>query len=293
MDQILSNFKRCILILTIFLVAPLVAAQQSGYSLNEELFYRINFGRAADVKILLDKGADPNAVSNIGEYALLVAISRDDAETAPIVKALLDKGANPNVRDKSGLYPIVNAAQNNRTGIVADLLAKGADFHVKSPDGRTLTDIATANHNMEMAKLIQAQIDKEAANAASLRSPDRFKQMIKTYYFDSCLYQYWSFFLGSRQSPDQDQDTKAKVEHVKTDITDIAGQIQKYYPFTPAADLQRISSDAAQKIYEILDAMVSNSNRRNQGVGREEDANVRCRKILDSSNIEFAPSSVK
>src|SRR6185369_17502889 len=175
---------RGLLFLIFLLISPAAFAQQAGYTLDQELLYRINFGRADDVKILLDKGANPNAVSDVGEYALSIAIGREDSESAPIVRALLDKGANPNMYDKSNVYPIVNAVMSNKPLIVSNLMEKGADFHVKSPNGRTLIEIAKANNFKEMEKLLQDQIDKEAALNASLHSTDRFHQLINNYYLD-------------------------------------------------------------------------------------------------------------
>ncbi|MEI7669831.1 MAG: ankyrin repeat domain-containing protein [Pseudomonadota bacterium] len=292
----MNKFKICIfsiiLLITFSSFAKVYAAKQE-YSLDEELLYRINFGRTEDVKVLLDSGANPNALSKTGEYALTVAIGRDDSEAVSIVKTLLDKGANPNVYDKSNSYPIVSAVLNNKTEMVSYLLAKNADFHVKSINGRSLLDIAKANDNKEIIKMIQEAFDKEAAFAASLHTPERFKSIITKYVFDSCAYQYWNFVKGSRQMEDKSSEIDDQIQHVRLDIANMIEQIQKYYPTTPSGDLQRIANDASQKIFDILDAMISNNNRRQNGVGTDADLNKRCQKIVDSINIEFPPSVYK
>jgi hypothetical protein len=282
-----------ILLAVALLLAHAAFAQQGRYSLNEELFYRINFGRADDVKLLLGRGANPNAISSTGEYALTVAIGRDDDEAVLIVRALLDKGADPNIYDKMNPYPIVSAVVNNKAQIVADLLAKGADFHVRSQNGRTLIEIAQANNNEDIRKMLQDQIDKEAAATAALRTPEKFKEAIHRYVYGSCNYQYWNFVLDSRQDPDKDQDTKTRIARARLDLSMLIEQIQKYYPNTPSADLQRISTDAAQQIYGTLNDMVSNQNRIKQGVGTDADANTRCHKISDAVQIDFPPSAIK
>ncbi len=291
----MGKFKRrCRLItaLLIFFTAH-AYAQQPPYSLDDDLIYRINFGRVDDIKILLDKGANPNAVSNTGEYAISVAIGRDDEQSAAIVKALLDKGANPNVYDRSGLYPIVSAVLNNKPEIVTDLIDKNADYHIKSPSGRTLLEIARENHDQDIIKILQAKFDKEKELADRERSPEKFKGIVYRYVFDSCAYQYWHFVLGSRQESDRDKEIQGKIDQVKSDLSNLVQQLQTYYPKTPQEDLKRVSDGAAKKIFGILDAMISNSNRRSQGVGSADDANSRCKKIADDVEVDFAPSTMK
>lgn len=275
----------------LFLSGSPVMAQQPVYSLNDDLFYRINFGRVEDVKLLLDKGVNPNAVSNTGEYALTVAIGRNDSEATLIAKLLLDRGANPNVHDKTNPYPIITAATNNQTDIVAYLLDKGADYHVKSATGKSLIDIATKNNNTTIIKLVQDRLEKDAQTAASLRSPERYKQLVHQYVYDSCIYQYWDFVIGSRQEPDKEEQMNVWVEQSKTDISELIEQIRLYFPTTPTADLQGISEQATQKIFNALDSMISNRNRAAHGVGKQEDASERCHKISDSIEIAFPGSS--
>ena len=275
------------LILVVFANSTLA---QQGYSLDEELLYRINFGRADDVEILLEKGANPNAKTNLGEAALSVAVGRGDNEAIGMVKALLEKGALPNIVDKSGYYPIIAAAKTGKIEMVKELLSKDADFHVKSPTGKTLLDVAKESGNADTLKLVQEAFDKESSYAASLRTPERFKQFITKYSFDSCEYQYWSYIISSRQNPDKQAEYNDRLAKVKAEIEETIQQIQKYYPNTPTADLQKISNDSAQTVYVSLEFLVSNNNRREKGVGNEDDMKKRCQKISDETNIDFPPS---
>ncbi|HEU5047227.1 MAG TPA: ankyrin repeat domain-containing protein [Rickettsiales bacterium] len=269
---------------TMLTISGFAQAHAAGYSLNDELIYRINFGSSDDVKILLDKGANPNSLSTTGEYALTVAIGRNDAEAAPIVEALLEKGANPNVFDKANVYPLINATLNNETQVVAELLAKNADFHVKSANGRTLIEIAKSNNNPDIVKLIQDKLDQEARAAQALRSPERFKKIIRQYAFDSCAYQYWNFIVGSRQQPEKDQENQAKITAIRTEISDLIAQVQQYYPTTPSESLQHIADTSSKSIYSTLNDMVSNRNREKLGIGTQEDADTRCKALSDAVN---------
>jgi len=281
--------KSILLIFILFFTFPVFAVER-GYTLDEELIYRVNFGRADDIKLLLEQGANPNARTNLGEAVLSVAAARDDDEAIGMVKALLDKGANPNIADNSGVYPIIAAVKNSRLEALKHLIAKGADFHVKSPKDETLLDIAKNSSDPELTKFVQEIFDNEAAFEASLRTPERFTGIIKSYALLSCEYQYWAYVLESKQYREREDEFNERLGRIKTGIAYNIGQIQKYYPRTPSADLQKISSAASQMIYDDLEALVSNSNRNSKGVGKEDDMVKRCKKISDLIKIDFPPS---
>jgi ankyrin repeat protein len=71
------------------------------------------------IPLLLEKGADPNAVSLLGMSPLHFACDRGLSE----VSLLLEKGANPNVANKLGLVPMDYASN---TSTVEAMLKAGA-----------------------------------------------------------------------------------------------------------------------------------------------------------------------
>lgn len=290
----MHKFKiRCsIPVLLAFLAALPTNAQQPHYSLNDELIYRINFGSPDEVKLLLEQGANPNATSSTGDYAVSVAVDRDDADAAQMIQVLLSKGANPNMRDKSGMYPLVSADMNNKTAAATALIAGNADYHVVSPNGKSLVNIARENNNQQMEKLIQDKLDEETRHDAEMRNPERFKMIVHQYVFNSCNYQYWSYILGSRQEPDRDTEINKQIADVKTELLSLAEQIQKYYPNTPHDALKRVADNAAKQVYDALDGMISNGNRRDHKVGTTDDANTRCQQISNGVNVDFVPAAM-
>lgn len=281
-----------LLICLLITLQPLSAAAQN-YTLDDDLLYRINFGSAEDVKLLLDKGANPNAKTKQGETALVVAIQRNDKESAGIAQALIDKGANLDVTDKAGNAPIFNAIRYKQPLIAKALLLKGANFHAKNAQGITVLDFATQNGDKDTAQLVQSFIDKENAYASSLRTPERYKEIVAQYAIDSCLYQYWSYFLASRQAPEKDADTQKKVNAIKQDLHDLIVQIQKYYATASTQELNDVANQAVSKIYTALDSLISNSNRTEKGVGSDADAKARCEKIVADMKIDFLPAAIK
>ncbi|KAI1278589.1 hypothetical protein F5Y07DRAFT_63460 [Xylaria sp. FL0933] len=59
-----------------------------------------------------------------------------------LVAGLLVRGANVHIKDKGGFTPLHMAAMNNRPEIVRRLIAKGADRNVRSHSGLTPIDVA-------------------------------------------------------------------------------------------------------------------------------------------------------
>ena len=103
----------------------------------------------------LNNGADPNAVaqnpsSDLGNVPLPLLIHAIRSGNEKIVKALLDHGANPNVRDSSDTTPLSDAVPWNRTAIVSDLLAHGADVN-RRIEGETVLFWATTGSNADAA----------------------------------------------------------------------------------------------------------------------------------------------
>ena len=78
----------------------------------------------AEVRRLLDDGADPNQVGAKGGTALMLAAFAGHSQ---IVKALLDGGANPNQAAANDLTALMAAAVAGHTQIVKALLDSGAN----------------------------------------------------------------------------------------------------------------------------------------------------------------------
>ena len=89
-------------------------------------------------KVLLNRGANPDAVDSDGDTALHEAVRlTDEAENVVLVSLLLDKGADPNIRNRAGWRPLDSAYQgwrpNNpawqaRRKMMAALIAGGATW---------------------------------------------------------------------------------------------------------------------------------------------------------------------
>lgn len=98
------------------------------------------------VKLLLDKGADPNAVTEDKRSALGLAVNKGNYK---IIKLLLDYGADPDL--SQGRPPLAEAALNKRLDIVKLLLKYEAS--VTSPND-TIYPVLMYARDFETAKLL-------------------------------------------------------------------------------------------------------------------------------------------
>jgi uncharacterized protein len=116
----------------------------------------IRNGNTEQVSVLLDNGADPNAVEADGTPLLMSTVVYCDAKT---VRLLLDHGANPNAKNPAGATALIWAAGDPQKALA--LLAHGADPNVRTALGRTAL-LATAAHDGSapvVKSLLAANVD--------------------------------------------------------------------------------------------------------------------------------------
>jgi hypothetical protein len=109
-------------------------------------------GHGAVASILLENGADPNAVGrHVGDTALMNAAYRGHAD---IVTVLIGHGADVNAVRRDGVTALILAARKDRVDIVETLLEKGAKVDAADDEGRTPLMIAKANGNVGMIEML-------------------------------------------------------------------------------------------------------------------------------------------
>lgn len=141
-------------------LALTAVAQDPKQALNEQLYEAARKGDAAEVKALLDKGADVNAKFRYGATAIFKAAERGHTE---VVKLLIERGADVNVKDTFyGATALSWALQKGHTGVILAILSKSAE-----EAGDVLqTGVSSGNAELVSAALATGKVPAEALTAA-------------------------------------------------------------------------------------------------------------------------------
>jgi len=103
------------------------------------------------VKLLLEKGFDPNILTRYQDSPLGRAIEKGYTE---IVQLLLDFDAKVDLVDNNGYLPIHNAALRGHADIVRILISKGVDINAVNKDQDTPLYVSARQGHAETVKLL-------------------------------------------------------------------------------------------------------------------------------------------
>lgn len=133
-------------------VAPIDERSADGFS---ALHLASFFGRPETVRVLLDRGADPNLWATGGLHVQplhsAVAGSHED-----VARMLIEGGAEIDRAQGEGYTPLMGAAQNGLRRTVDLLLALGADPRTYNVDILTAADLAERSGHAGIAATIRA-----------------------------------------------------------------------------------------------------------------------------------------
>ncbi|GAB55024.1 serine/threonine-protein phosphatase 6 regulatory ankyrin repeat subunit B [Glaciecola punicea ACAM 611] len=119
------------------------------------IFQAASDGKTEFVKVLLDKGANPNVVGSNGSSPLLEAANGRHED---ILRLLLDAGADPNFRNVMGATPLLFAIGTQvDISIIEEMLNKGANPNLMSKDAvnaHSALKIAVENRRYDVVDLL-------------------------------------------------------------------------------------------------------------------------------------------
>jgi len=123
---------------------------RKGKSGSTPLMYAALYGDAEFLRLLLEKGADPNARNDANATALTYAV--DDEQK---MRLLLDHGADPNAKSEDGQTPLLIAAwRPGAAPVVKLLLDHGANPSTRTPAGTTALGPASIVGDADVIKLL-------------------------------------------------------------------------------------------------------------------------------------------
>ena len=104
--------------------------------MNRQLHLAAFFGHRQLAKLLVESGADVNAVSHNAQKVtpLHSAVASNQTEVSQL---LVDSGADVNRKQEKDFTPLHGAAQNGNVEIARLLIRYKADVNAKLDDGRT------------------------------------------------------------------------------------------------------------------------------------------------------------
>lgn len=157
---------------------------------DDALINAASRGDAAGVEDALKRGADPEAVDDLGETALQVAAC-NGSESARCVELLLKAGADVNRRNIYGETALIAAARSGDAASLKKLIAAGAELDVRSrstnSDGGTALGAAVYHDHARCVEiLLDAGADPNVADKSgaypieyALRSARSVKALVK------------------------------------------------------------------------------------------------------------------
>jgi ankyrin repeat protein len=117
------------------------------------LHFAAFFNRPAIARELIQHGADIEAIAK-NPMKVTPLHSAAAAHSGEIVRLLLERGANPNARQQGGWTALHAVAQNGDTEMVRDLIARHADPKATNDEGKTPADVASEKGHAEIAAML-------------------------------------------------------------------------------------------------------------------------------------------
>jgi ankyrin repeat protein/truncated hemoglobin YjbI len=110
------------------------------------LHYAVRGGKLPLIKLLLERGADADALDENGLTPLLhLSKTRSKADPVPVMELLAASGANVDARDETQSTLLMYFARRGHVGAVRWLLAHGADRNARNRSGKTAAELGRAN----------------------------------------------------------------------------------------------------------------------------------------------------
>jgi len=274
-----------------FLLAALLfpAMALADKTLNDLLVYHAYFGSAKQVKSVLEKGANPDTRDEHNWPVLAVVSDRNDPASLAIAKQLIDAGVDVNASHQHN-YPLINAIRNKNVSLVYELLLAGANVFVRDGNGLSATQLAQKIGNSTIHSYVSKQVTELKQAQHYYRGQQHLKQVLYTYSFHHCAFQYWGFYLRSGQDRKvrDDKVIENRIQYHAREATKMGRRGLQYFPDSYHRYFDRVAGEQKERVFESLNQMVSNRQRRANNVGKITDMRQRCNDKTASDHFRYA-----
>lgn len=120
------------------------------------LHYAVFFDGPASAKLLLERGADANALATHPQIKVRPIHSAATSQQIESARLLLDHGADVNAAQEGGGTPLHSAAFHGDADLAELLLERGADAAIKNDDGKMAADVAAEKGHEELAARLRS-----------------------------------------------------------------------------------------------------------------------------------------
>jgi ankyrin repeat protein len=123
----------------------------------EALYQAAGEGKSAEVVSLLESGVNVNDRTSSGSYALNAAAVENEVD---VIRVLLDRGADPNVQNSQGDTPLICATKyaGGKAATLELLVKGGTDLGMKDNKGNTALDYAKAKGQQEAISMLEGSL---------------------------------------------------------------------------------------------------------------------------------------
>jgi len=195
------------LVLTLY---ALIREKLSAKHMQMEVFRAARTGACDELRELLARGGDPNAVDGEGMTAMMMAAGRGHLNC---VQVLVESGADINLQDKrKGLTALKFAVGEARVDVARYLLDQGADVNETDHFGRTGLMFAAGQGSIPMVALFLergADVNQKDVyqNTALTNAEDMERWEIRDMLLEAGAEEIERHFVGGEE-PDSQKDSR-------------------------------------------------------------------------------------
>ena len=139
------------------------------------------------INVLLQSGANLDAVDFHGRTPLWDACDRVDGKEAKVMRLLINWGASFHITDKLGEQVLHKAVQMGRSSIVEDLLLRGVDVGTTSTSGMAGIHLACKEGSLSILKFLLSCGAMADATDANGRTPAHYAMAFGNFEVFHCL----------------------------------------------------------------------------------------------------------